>query len=127
MPECFKIAHVPEKIPLLKFLKQNEYLAKQCIRTPSPTYWLLIFLFIRKWKVKRNGKKKRDSRERECERDNFLYAGVNLKMNFEQRIDGFYIYKYAARLFLLPPRTCLPPDRWTINVKATGGRKGAKG
>jgi len=41
-------------------------------------------------------------------------------MNFEQRIDNFCIYKYAARLFLLPPRTCLPSDRWTINVKAVG-------
>lgn len=31
-------------------------------------------------------------RERESARDNFLYARVNLKMNFEQRIDGFCIY-----------------------------------
>lgn len=28
----------------------------------------------------------------ESARDNFLYAKVNLKMNFEQRIDGFCIH-----------------------------------
>lgn len=126
-----KVRQSALKLPLfpakLYCLKQNGYLPvwNNALETAPLIYGLLIFPIIRGESETRNKKNKGQPRTGVWE-ITFYMRELILKWISSRGIDSFCIYKYTARLFLLPPRTCLPSDRWTINVKAAG-EVGAKG
>lgn len=125
-----KLCVFPEKFYCLK---QNGYIAKQCVRTPFLVYWLLIFCFIRKRKVKRNEKKKRIT-VNECARDNFLYVilkwisnrGSTVFVYISMLQDYFYYHHAPVSRPIDGPLTSKPPGEGKERRDDRVVRKGSR-